>query len=61
MRRFTTRVDKLERTAAPCAHLVHVFPGQTEARAIAAYQRKHGRIPKDAAVIVIRHSFKSRI
>ncbi len=61
MRRLSHRVDKLERDAPKHTHFVHVFPGETDARAIAAYRRKNGRLPKDAAVIVIRHSFKSRI
>ncbi len=61
MARHANRVDKLERGVVRLPHLLHVFPGQSDAQALAAYQRKNGRIPKDAAVVVIRHSFKSRI
>ena len=45
----------------PLLRLVHMFPGMTEAKALAAHKRAHGPIPDDATVIVIRHSFKSRI
>ena len=61
MRRLTKRIDKLEHATSPRTRLVHIFPGDTEKKAFAAHVRAHGPIPKDAAVIVIRHTFKSRL
>ena len=61
MGRISKRMEKLEQSAAPLLRLVHMFPGMTEAKALAAHKRAHGPIPDDATVIVIRHSFKSRI
>ncbi len=61
MGRVSQRMGKLEQSASPRMRIVHMFPGMTEAKALAAHKRAHGPIPKDAQVIVIRHSFKSRI
>ncbi len=57
--RLSTRVEKLESAAKPRARIVHVEPGQTKAAAIRAHERKHWRIPPDARVILILHTFTS--
>jgi hypothetical protein len=59
--RFANRVEKTEQGTKPEAVLIHVFPKQSEKAAIAKHERAHGPIPKDAKVIVIRHTFTSRI
>ncbi len=59
--RISKRTEKLEQSASPLVRIVHMFPGMTEAKALAAHKRTHGPIPADAKVVVIHHTFKSRI
>lgn len=59
--RVSKRMDKLEQSASPLMRIVHMFPGMTEGKALAAHKRAHGPIPADAKVVVIHHTFKSRI
>ena len=62
MAKHSKRVGNLEGgEGPPPTVLVHVFPGENTADAIAAYQRERGPIPADARVIVILHSFRSAI
>ncbi len=61
MRLTPNRVGKAERSHRPRAVLLHIMPGETAAKARAAYERQHGKIKKDADVIVIRHTFRSRL
>jgi hypothetical protein len=61
MRRFARRLGKAEQVVQPRPIFLHVGPNQTEAKARAAHERKHGPIPKDAQVIVICHTFVSRL
>ena len=59
---LSKRVEKLEQAAKlERTQLVHVMPGQTEAKALAAYKRTHGSIPEGTTTIFIRHTFKSAI
>jgi hypothetical protein len=61
MRRHADRVEKAAQAVQPQPVFLHVGPDQTEAKARAAHERRHGKIPKDAEVIVIRHTFVSRL
>ena len=62
MAKHSKRVANLEGgEGPPPTVLVHAFPGDDTADAIAAYERERGPIPADARVIVIRHSFRSAI
>ena len=59
---LSKRVEKLERAAGTAPmRLVHVKPGETQAKALAAHRRAHGPIPENAVVVFIRHSFASKI
>jgi hypothetical protein len=60
MARLSKRLEKLEKAQGVVAPLiVHIFPGQTKAQALAAHERANGKIPKDADLTLIRHTFIS--
>ena len=61
MRRLSNRLEKAEQAVRPRPVFIHVRPGQSEAAAVKAYERAHGRIPKSAHVVVIQHTFTSAL
>ena len=62
MRQLSNRVDRLEGDGGERAPiLVHVMPGRTTKQALASYERTRGKIPEDAKVVFIKHTFTSAL